>query len=211
MRRRIFSVAISCLLSGAGLPGQTAPTWVILQSSRANLNSADAAVGTTLYDGDRLETHEKGALNVRSGQVQLALSEESVVWMNHENSILTPSLQRGSVTFRTENGTGVEIRAEDVRVQPHFPALTIGQVTLENCHVLVTAHTQSLEITAGKETKILEEGKSYRVMRVNACGAARYHPPVAGGASRFYLAAGVATGIVTIMAVHGALESPDRP
>ncbi len=95
--------------------------------------------------------------------MQLALPEDSLLWMNHENSILTPTLQRGTVTFRAETGEGVEIRADDVRVRPHAPVLTIGEVTIEKCDVLVTARTQSLEVTAGKETKILEEGKSYRV------------------------------------------------
>ena len=211
MRRRILSVAVSCLLSGVSLPAQSVPAGVILQSVSANLNTADAAVGTTLYDGDRLETHEKGALNVRSGQIQLALSEESILWMNHENSVLTPTLQRGTVTFRAENGTGVEIKAEDVRVRPHTPVLTIGQVTIENCYVLVTARTQSLEVTAGKETKILEEGKTYRVTRANACGAAQFHSPLPVGQSRFYLMVAGAVGLATTIVIISAVESPDKP
>jgi len=211
MRCRTLSAALSCLLSAVALSGQTAPAGVILQSSSARLNTVDASVGTTLYDGDRLETQDKGVLSVRSGQVQLALSEDSLLWMNHENSILTPTLERGTVTFRAETGEGVEIRADDVRVRPHAPVLTVGQVTLEKCDVLVTALTQSLEVTAGKETKILEEGKSYRVTRVNACGAAQYHAPIVGGQSRFYLvAAAVITGI-SIWTTHKGIESPDRP
>ncbi|HEY2544523.1 MAG TPA: hypothetical protein VGI46_00510, partial [Candidatus Acidoferrum sp.] len=151
------------------------------------MNTSDAAVGTTIFDGDRMETQEKGALNLRSGQVQLTLSEQSTVWMNHENLILAPTLQRGTVTFRDETGTGVEIKADDVLVRPHSPVLTVGQVTIQDCDVLVTARTQSLEVTAGKETKILEEGKTYRVVRKGACGAALNHAPLAVGQSRFFL------------------------
>jgi hypothetical protein len=211
MSRRILAVALSLLLSGTALPGQTAPAGVVLQSQSARLNTVDAAAGTTVYDGDRLETQSKGLLNIRSGQVQLALSEESTLWMNHENSVLTPVLQRGSVTFRAENGVGVEIKADDVRVRPHAAVLTIGQVTLEQCYVLVTARTQSLEVSAGKESKILEEGKSYRVARVGTCGAAQYHPPLSPGYSRFNLVASVVVGVLTYLAVDEALESPDRP
>ena len=134
-----------------------------------------------------------------------------MLWINHENSILTPTLERGTVTFRAETGEGVEIRADDVRVRPHAPVLTVGQVTLEKCDVLVTALTQSLEVSAGKETKILEEGKSYRVTRVNACGAAQFHPPVAGGQSRFYLAAAAVITGISIWTTHKGVESPDRP
>src|ERR1700675_4197894 len=187
MSRRILAVVLSFLLLGVSLPAQTAPTGVVLQSASARLNSTDASIGTTIFDGDRLETQDKGALSLRSGQVQLTLSEQSTVWMNHENLILAPTLQRGTVTFRADTGTGVEIRADDVRVRPHSPLLTVGEVTLQDCDVLVTARTQSLEVTAGKETKILEEGKTYRVVRKGACGAALNHPALAVGQSRFFL------------------------
>jgi hypothetical protein len=211
MSRRILAAALSCLLSGVALPGQTAPAGVVLQSASARLNTTDAAVGTTIFDGDRMETQEKGALSLRSGQVQLTLSEQSTVWMNHENLVLTPTLQRGTVTFRTENGEAVEIRADDVRVRPHSPVFTVGQVTLQDCDVLVTARTQSLEVTAGKETKILEEGKTYRVVRKGACGAAQGQPASAIAPNRFFLLPIAIAAPITIWAVHEALESPDRP
>src|SRR5580692_9822581 len=211
MSRRILAVAMSCLLSGVALLGETAPAGVVLQSASARLNTTDAAIGTTIFDGDRMETQEKGALSLRSDQVQLTLSEQSTVWMNHENLLLTPTLQRGTVTFRAENGTGVEIKADDVRVRPHSPLLTVGEVTLQDCDVLVTARTQSLEVTAGKETKVLEEGKTYRVVRKGACGAALHQPALAVGQSRFFLLpAAIATGAI-IGGLKGAYESPDRP
>lgn len=211
MSRRILAVAMSCLLSGFALPGQTTPAGVVLQSANARLNNADAAIGTTIFDGDRMETQEKGALSLRSGQIQLTLSESSTLWMNHENSALTPTLQRGTVTFRAENGTGIEIKADDVTVRPHSPVLTVGEVTLQECDILVTARTQDLEVTAGKETKILEEGKTYRVVRKGACGAAMNHAALAVGQSRFYLLSSVVVGVIAIWTIHKGLESPDRP
>jgi hypothetical protein len=211
MRRRFLAVALSCLLSGTALPGQTAPAGVVLQSASARLNTTDAAIGSTIFDGDRMETQEKGALSLRSGQVQLTLSEQSTVWMNHENLILAPTLQRGTVTFRAENGEGVEIKADDVRVRPHSPTLTVGEVTLQDCDVLVTARTQSLEVTAGKETKILEEGKTYRVVRKGTCGTALSHPALPPDQSRFFLLPLFVVTPIIIWVVHEALESPDRP
>ncbi|HKW57702.1 MAG TPA: hypothetical protein VJN42_10120 [Candidatus Acidoferrum sp.] len=210
--RRTLGIAISCLLAGAALPAQTLQSaGVVLQTSNARLNANDAAIGTTIYDGDRLETQAKGALSLRSGQIELALAENSTVWMNHENSVAAPVLQRGTVTFRAETGGGVEVRADDVRVRPHNPVLTAGEVTLDDCNVYVTARTQQLEVTAGKETRILDEGKSFRVARRGVCAAAKNQPPQFPGQNRFWMAAtGVGTGIV-VWTVHEAMESPDRP
>jgi hypothetical protein len=202
MSRRILSVALSCLLSTAVLLAQAAPAGVVLQSASARLNTTDAAIGTTIFDGDRMETQEKGALSLRSGQVQLTLSEQTTVWMNHENLILTPTLQRG---------TGVEIRADDIRVRPNSPVLTVGQVTLEECYVIVTARTQDLEVTAGKENKIIEEGKTYRVARKGVCGAAASHAPLAVGQSRFFLLPLAVAVPIVIWLTTRTTESPDHP
>jgi hypothetical protein len=213
MSRRVLAVFLCCLMPGAAWPAQTTPTGVVLQSQLAKLNTIDAEVGTTLYDGDRLETQSKGALSVRSSvsQILLTLVEDSLLWINHENAVITPKLDRGTVIFRAEMGEGVEIHADDVRVRPHAQVLTIGEVTIEECYVRVTARTQSLDVTAGKETKLLEEGKTFRVARVGACGAYATQPNPALQASRFWiLPAAIGIGI-GIWGVHKGLESPDRP
>lgn len=204
---------MTALLPGAAVPAQNTPAGVVLQTQSARLNTTDAAVGTTLYDGDRLETQSKGALSVRSNsnQVLLTLPEESLLWMNHENAVLTPKLDRGTVIFRAETGEGLEIHADDVRVRPHAPVLTIGEVTIEECYIRVTARTQSLDVSTGKETKQLEEGKTYRVARLGACGAAINQPAAAVGQSRFFVLP-VAVGIgIGIWGIHKGYESPDRP
>jgi hypothetical protein len=215
MSRRVLAVVLSYLLAGAALPAQTQnpPAGVVLQSQSARLNTLDASVGTTLYDGDRLETQSKGALSVRSNYngVLLTLAEDSLLWMNHESAVLTPKLDRGTVIFRAETGEGIEIHADDVRVRPHATVLTVGEVTIEECYIRVTARTQQLDVSTPKETKVLDEGKTYRVARVGVCGTAIPQPAVPVGQSRFFLlpvAVGVGIGIIGI---HKALESPDRP
>jgi hypothetical protein len=211
MGRRFVAVALSCVVSGVALPAQAPSAGVVLQTSNARLNTAEAATGTTLYDGDRLETQSKGVLSVRSSQILLTLPEDSLLWMNHESALLTPKLDRGTVVFRAETGEGIEVHADDVRVRPHAPVLTVGEVTIEECYIRVTARTQSLDVTAGKEIKLLEEGKTYRVARAGACGAAFNQPAAAVGQSRFFViptAIGIGIGI---WGVHKALESPDRP
>lgn len=211
MSRRVLAALMSCLFPGAAMPAQSVPAGVIQQTQSARLNQTDASGGTTLYDGDRLETQSKGIVNVRSNQILLTLTEDSLLWMNHDNGVLTPKLDRGTAIFRAETGDGIEMRADDVRVRPHAAVLTIAQVTIDNCYIVVTARTQALDVSAGKETKVLEEGKSYRVTRLGPCGAAQTHPPLAVGQSRFYIGAAIIVGTVASLAASEALESPDRP
>jgi hypothetical protein len=215
MGRRFVATILVLLLSGISLPGQTPSLGQVTQSSGAKLNSGAISVGTTVFDGDRLETAAKGALGFRSGSIQLFLPENSTLVMNHDESGLAPTLQRGSVSFRAEGSAGIRLGAGDIRVRPRSSAATAGQITLEQCAVVVTSRTESLEVTAGKETKIVEEGKSYRVLMQDSCNAPRDNAknanrPIMAAHSRF-IAIPVAVAILSWMGIDEALESPDRP
>jgi ferric-dicitrate binding protein FerR (iron transport regulator) len=210
MIRRILALALTFMLASASLLAAQNSLGVVTQASGAHLNSAVASTGATLYIGDRLGTDAKGAMAARSGTVQLILSEDSTLYMNRDESGLIPRLDRGSVGFHVEGNEGFRVLAADVTVRAQSSGPTVGQVTLENCYVLVTSRVKSLEVTAGKETKIIEEGKSYRVALGGPCGMAHNRGPIITAHSRF-LAAPVAVGIATYIAVDEALESPDRP
>jgi hypothetical protein len=212
MGRRVLATTVACLLAGIPLPGQTPALGVVTQSSRGHLGTAAASEGATIYEGDRIETEENGALSLRAGTVRLSLSANSLVVMKHDESGLTPTLERGSVAFRAESG-GLRINAADVVVRPQSSAPTLGQLTLETCAVVVTSNLQALEVTAGPETKIVEEGKSYRVLLVDgACSANSHRPPLATGkTSRFLEIALIGAGAAIIPILYKALESPDHP
>lgn len=211
MGRRILATALACLLTGIPLPGQTPALGVVTQSSGGHLGTAAASEGATIYDGDRIETEENGALSLRAGTVQLSLSANSLIVMKHDESGLAPTLERGSVVFRAESG-GLRLNAADVTVRPQSPAPTLGQLTLETCAVVVTSNVQALEVTAGPETKIVEEGKSYRVLLLGgACSANSHRSPLATGKSRFLALALIGAGAAIIPLLHKALESPDHP
>ena len=89
-------------------------------------------------------------------------------------------------------------------------SLTAGQMTLEECAVVVTSRAQALEVTAGKETKIVEAGQTYRVSLDTGCGKHPSQRPVAAAHSRFFLIP-VIIGGITLPAIQEAFESPDRP
>lgn len=210
MIRGTLAFAITLMLAGAPLPAAQTSLGVVTQSSGGHLNTTVASAGATLYIGDRLGTDAKGAMAIRSGTVQLILSEDSTLFMNRDESGLIPRLDRGSVGFHVEGNEGFRVTAADVTVRAQSPVPTVGQVTLENCYVVVTSRVKSLEVTAGKETKIVEEGKSYRVALGGPCAMAHNRGPIMTAHSRFW-AVPVAVGIATYIAVDEALESPDRP
>jgi ferric-dicitrate binding protein FerR (iron transport regulator) len=168
--RRILALTMTFLL--AGIPAFAAQTslGVVTQATLAHLNNADASAGATVYEGDRLTTSAKGAMALRSGTVQLILSEDSSLFLSHDAQGLAPRLERGTAVFHVEGNEGFRVTASDVSVRALSAVPTVGQVTLETCYVFVTARVQSLQVTAGKETKTIEEGKSYRVaLRDKAC------------------------------------------
>lgn len=207
MFRRSLALALAFLLTGISLPAQTPSLGAVTQSSGGHLNNTTASVGTTLYDGDSLSTETSGSLTLIAGPAQLTLAGDSAVLVNHDGAGLVATLQRGSLAFRVENGGALKINAADVRIRPQSSAPTAGQVTLENCAVVVTSRVQSLEVSAGKETKIVEEGKSYRVSLEGACKR-NLQPPWTQGR---FLAIPIAIGIGIIIGVKKGLESPDRP
>lgn len=210
MPRRALVTILVFLLAGMPALAQTTSLGAVIQSSKARLNSTVASVGTTVYNGDRLSTDLGGVLGARFGSVQLLLSGDSALFVGQEGPSLIGALQRGSVSFTVESGGAVQFTAADVRVRPQSSALTAGQVTLEECAVVVTSRTQALEVTAGKETKIVEAGQSYHVSLDTGCGKHPSQRPVATAHSRFILIPAIA-GVLTILAVHEAFESPDRP
>jgi hypothetical protein len=210
MPRRALAMMLVFLLAGIPLLGQSVPLGVVTQSSGGHLNTAAASVGSTIYNGDRLSTDANGALGVHSGSVQLLLSGDSAIFVGQDAPNLTAALQHGSVAFTVETGGALRLTAADVRVHPQSSALTVGQVTLEDCAVVVTSRVQALEVTAGKETKIVEAGQSYRVSLDTGCGKHPSQSPMPAAYSRFILIPIVA-GAVTTWALHEVFESPDRP
>jgi hypothetical protein len=210
MSRRALATMLVFLLAGMPLLGQTPPLGIVTQSTLGHLNNAVATEGSTVYNGDRLSTEAGGTLGVRFGSVQLVLPDDSAVYVGQEGPVLTAALQQGSVAFTVETGGVLRITAADVRVRPLSSALTAGQMSLEKCAVVVTSRVQALEVTAGKETKIVEAGQSYRVAIEGDCGRHRNATPIPTAQGRFLLIP-ILSGGITIWGIHKAFESPDRP
>ena len=60
--------------------GTSAPAvGTITSASKANVGTATATVGTTVFSGDKLATAQTGTLQIRAGAARLMLSASSTV------------------------------------------------------------------------------------------------------------------------------------
>jgi hypothetical protein len=242
--RRLFVVAAFVLLC-ASVPAhaQTQPPsnpalGLVAQSASAHIGNAAAAEGATVYSGDYLSTEDTGSLLIRVGSLSLELQASSAAHIYRAPYGAIVELNRGTAIYTTPGGhENLVIVASDVRATPVLSLADLGSVTMDDpCNITVKNLRGQVNVQVGSESRLIEEGKAYRVHAENeisyreylspdASDYHRYHdhrpcapivmakgkPPLAPGHDPFvYLATG--TGVViTWITVTEALESPARP
>lgn len=202
----------------AGAPQQV--LGVVLEAERAQVGSAEAAVGASVFSGDALTTLAGGRLRVRVGTAQFYLPPDGTATLTPLGNGASARLDGGTVIFSTGGAEEVDVRVSDVRVRPSTAQATYAQVTLVSpCEVVVTSQRGTLEVTAGAEAHIVQEATSYRVVldrdpQNRPCAASpaqRGSKPPAAGRSRILPIALVAISAGTGIVIWRALVSPDRP
>jgi len=209
--------------------GASAPAiGTITSASRANVGTATATVGSTVFVGDRLATQQSGTLQVRAGAARLMLSASSVATVSDSNGTPSATLQQGTAVFSTANAKAFVLHAATADIRPETDQPTVGQVTYVNAKELVVRSTRgSLAITVDGETQYVPEATAYRVILdpdsyLDTTAAAGQGPqgagsggrsgrPLKAGRSRFLLLAIIVTSIGTGIALYEVLQSPDRP
>jgi len=225
--RAIFASALS--LSLISFPAWGAPTaslGTVIAADRANVGTAKAEVGTTVYGGDSLTTEVQGSVQVRAGAARLLLLSSSNAIVNNSEGAPSANLVRGAATFSTGNARAFTLFASSAAIRPQSDAPTIGQVSyIGPKELLVHATRGALIVSVDADTQVIAEGTSYRVildqpeeMGQGPAGAGapsgpggRGGPPLRAGRSRFLIVTTVVTGAVTAWGIAEALESPSRP
>jgi hypothetical protein len=225
--REIVAVVLaSCLLmtpvwgaSSAGALG------TVVSSDRASVGGAAAAVGTTIFDGDKLSTAELGSVQLRTGKARFLLSASSAATVNEDGGTPTARLLRGSGTFSTADANAFALNALTAVFKPMSEEPTIGQVTILGEKELLAKCTRgAMTITVGDDSRVIPEGSAYRIVLDPSGEEAQDQPPPQGAGtkgsgrpplmaakSKFVWYATAAVVLVTVFAIHKALESPDRP
>jgi len=239
---------IALVLASLGLPSSalavssqapSAPLGIVGNANVAKIGNSTASEGATVYSGDFLSTDNGGVLLVRIGAMSLELQSDSSAHIYRAPYGAVVELNSGTVVYSTPGGSqNIVIVASDVRVTPTTHRPDFGSVTIEDrCNVKVQSQRGEANVKVGSESKVIEEGKAYKVRAENSISYRKYlspdesdyhnyhehtpcaaayenakgKPPVAPGHSAFMYVVGGATVIITTIAVSEAFESPHRP
>lgn len=202
----------------------TAPMGTVVSAERAHVGTANASVGTTVFQGDKLSTEALGTVQVRAGAARLMLSASSHATLGNESGLSYAVLDGGTAVFSTANAKAFELRAASAVFRPATDAPTVGQISVAGPRELLVKSTRgSLSITVDDQTEIIPEGAAYRMVlnptaTEMAAAEAAQGPrgvgttgPRHGGRDRFVLFAIAVAAAVTAIFLYRALQSPDRP
>jgi hypothetical protein len=227
--RAFFCVVLSLIFVISTAMGASAPALGTITSAfRANVGTATATIGTTVFSGDKLSTDHVGTLQVRAGAARLMLSASSMATVSDLNGTPSAMLQQGTAIFSTANAKAFVLRASTAEIRPQTDAPTIGQVTYVNSKELIVRSTRgSLAVSVDGETQYVSEGMAYRVILdpdsyLDAAAAPGQGPAGAGakgmggpprkaGRSRFLMLAIIVTSVATGVALYEVVQSPDKP
>ncbi|MGB7281389.1 MAG: hypothetical protein WBE13_03925 [Candidatus Acidiferrum sp.] len=226
LREIVAAFLASCLLLTPVWGAPASALGTVVASERASVGAAGAAVGTTIFAGDRLSTEDAGSVQLRAGAARFQLSESSTATLAEEGGLPAATLLRGSATFSTANANAFALNAYTAVIRARSDEPTIGQVTiLGEKQLLVKCVRGALTITVGDDSRVIPEGSAYRIVldpsadadaqsqppTEGAGGKGYGKPPVSAGTSKFVWYATGAVVLLSVIAIHKALESPDRP
>lgn len=138
---------------------------VIETANRAHLDSADAAIGSDCFPGDRMDTEQHGDLRFRIGLAQVQLGESSAVTLVAMNATTdTLQMEQGGLRFTSPAGEDLEIGTPAGVVRGVRGQYASGAILIVNPHQLViSAMTGNLIVDNDGELHTIAAGKTYRV------------------------------------------------
>jgi len=223
--REAIAAILSISLLIVPVWGAPAPSLgTIVYADRARMGAAAASVGATVFGGDRLSTEQSGSVQVRAGAARLLLSGASSATFAKDDATPAAILTLGSATFSTANSKAFALHVASAIIRPNTDQPTIGHVTILGPKELVVKSTRgSLIVAVDDDVRVIAEGTAYRIVLDSPAAASAPQgprgaggrgsggPPIKAARSRFiWYAVGITT-VVTVWALHEALESPDRP
>ena len=139
------------------------PLGMVIQAEEAQLGSAKATVGATVYPGDSIATGTGGTMRLKVGSGQLYLLSASAATLAENTAAFHAVVNRGTVGFSSPAVEPFELDTPLGIVRPAAGA-TYGQVTLTGPReMIVSAYRGDLIVDNNGELHTIPEGKSFRV------------------------------------------------
>jgi ferric-dicitrate binding protein FerR (iron transport regulator) len=137
---------------------------VIVQAENPRAEADLAAIGSTIYDGDRLQTADGGTLRAQLGGSQMYLRANTTAQVHSLPKGFSAELGAGSVVVSSTQGQTFQVLADGASIRPVGSQETVAQITKVSPKELLLNSTRGeLEITMGNEVKTIEPGNSYRL------------------------------------------------
>jgi hypothetical protein len=224
--RALTAVVLSYVLLAMPVAASTSEAvGTITVAAGARVGAASASTGSTVFQGDHLSTEFAGKIQIRTGAARLRLSGASSASLGMSEGIPNATLLSGTAVFSTANAKAFTLLASTALIRPESDQPTVAQVEYVSSKELRVRSTRgSLSITVDGETQVVPEATAYRVILdpdsyyasapdqgPQGVGGRGNKGPRKAGRSRFLLIAIVTTAVVTGIALHEALESPDHP
>jgi hypothetical protein len=147
---------------------QTPPVTAGIVTLANNATSGNVSIteGATVYSGDLLKTGDNGRLQVQVGTIQFVVSGNSSARIFHAGNRTLVEVERGMLAYSVRgNNEDLILYAQDVKIVPRTSASAAGQVDVTTrCSLTVTSTRSPIDVTSGKETRTIEESKSFRVV-----------------------------------------------
>jgi hypothetical protein len=212
----LIAILIQSPVMAAPAVAVAPPLGVILQAERARVGTNSAAVGTTVFDGDLLETGAAGLMQVRFGSSQAYLQAGTSAVVHQSSGGFAAVLTTGTVVLSSGQGQKFLLLADGTTIQPGTTQPTVAQVTwVSPKELILTSRRGALEVSLGNEVETVPEGASYRMIVEPAAGAgpaAQTTTQASGrGNHRLLLLLVGAVVVATTVAVVLAVESPSAP
>jgi hypothetical protein len=139
---------------------------VVTLAANARIGNGNVSEGATVFTGDLLKTSDQGHLSVQSGSLQFVLGENSSARIFRSENRTIVELERGTLAYSAKGvNENLTIFALDIRFVPQTSLQASGQISIiSRCDVSLTAIHGNVEVTSGRETKTVQENKSYRVL-----------------------------------------------
>lgn len=161
----VIALLVSSLVCGPAQAAAARSLGNVLFAQNARLGGVAAAVGATVFAGDRISTETGGSIRVRIGTGQLYMPASSTITLEEYPAGVSATLTKGTVGFGAQEEALIVVKASEALIRPKTSQPTHGQVELVGPkELLVSSYRGALEVVVGTEVNTVPEATSYRVM-----------------------------------------------